>query len=264
MKKGLVFLVTTILVACSTVPLSNRKQTAWLPSGELNTMAAQQYSAILDSVPLSRNQQQTQMVKNAGNRIKNAVIQYLNQEGFAGRVDDFEWEFNLLVDDVVNAWCMPGGKVAFYSGIMPICQDETGVAVVMGHEIAHAVAEHGNERMTHAMIQQMGGIALSVALSNEPAQTQNIFLSSYGVASEVGAMLPFSRKHESEADELGLYFMALAGYDPSEAPKFWERMSSAGGAAPPEFLSTHPAHSTRIANLNKWMPKAMEYYNQKP
>jgi predicted Zn-dependent protease len=263
MKRWIAFIGIVVLAACSTVPLSNRKRTAWLPSSELNSMAAAQYSAILDSIPTSRDRSQVQMVQNAGNRIKAAVITYLDESGFGDRVEGFEWEFNLLVDDVVNAWCMPGGKVAFYSGIMPICQDETGVAVVMGHEIAHAVAEHGNERMTHGMIQQFGGIALAVALSDKPAATQNLFLNSYGVASTVGGMLPFSRKHELEADELGLYFMALAGYNPQKAPKFWERMSSAnGGTAHPEFMSTHPSHSTRISNLNKWMPKAMEYYNR--
>lgn len=262
MKRWISFIAIVVLAACSTVPLSNRKRTAWLPSSELNSMAAAQYTTILDSIPTSRDRAQVDMVKNAGNRIKTAVITYLNENGFADRVEGFEWEFNLLVDDVVNAWCMPGGKVAFYTGIMPICQDETGVAVVMGHEIAHAVAEHGNERMTHGMIQQFGGIALAVALKDKPAATQNLFLNSYGVASTVGGMLPFSRKHESEADELGLYFMALAGYNPQEAPKFWERMAAAGGTAPPEFMSTHPAHSTRISNLNKWMPKAMEYYNR--
>jgi len=145
---------------------------------------------------------------------------------------------------------------------MPYCQDEAGVAVVMGHEIAHAIAEHGNERMSQGLMQQMGGMALSVALSQEPAQTQMLFMQAFGVGSQVGVMLPFSRKHESEADEIGLYFMAMAGYDPRVAPDFWRRMSSAGsGQKPPELLSTHPSDQTRINNLNKWMPKAMEYYN---
>jgi predicted Zn-dependent protease len=158
---------------------------------------------------------------------------------------------------------MAGGKVAFYKGILPICKDETGVAVVMGHEVAHAIANHGRERMSQGLVQQMGGVALSVALDEQPEQTQALFGQAYAIGSSVGVMLPFSRLHESEADKLGLYFMALAGYDPNEAPKFWERMKAAsGGQAPPEFLSTHPSNETRINDLKAEIPKAMEYYRE--
>ena len=175
----------------------------------------------------------------------------------------FQWEFNTVESEEANAFCMPGGKVVFYTGILPICQDEAGVAVVMGHEVAHAIAKHGNERMSQGLVQQFGGVALSVALSDKPAQTQQLFQTAYGVGSQVGVMLPFSRLQESEADELGLIFMAMAGYDPHEAPKFWERMSAkSSGGAPPEFLSTHPSHETRIRKLNKAIPKAMEYYKK--
>ncbi len=157
---------------------------------------------------------------------------------------------------------MPGGKVVVYTGILPVTKDENGLAVVMGHEIAHAIAEHGSERMSQELIRQMGGMALSVALKDEPQETRAMWLAAYGMGSEVGIMLPYSRMHESEADHMGLIFMAMAGYDPREAPVFWKRMSAAGGPKPPEWLSTHPSGETRINNLNAWMPEAMEYYNK--
>lgn len=248
------------LTQCQTVPLTGRKQVAWIPDSELNTMSFTQYQQVLQETPLAKNRSQTAMVKSVGNKIKTAVETYLAETNQSKLLEGFEWEFNLLEDPSVNAWCMPGGKVAFYTGIMPICQDEAGVAVVMGHEVAHAIAQHGNERMTHGLIQQAGGVALAIAIKDKPAETQNLFMSAYGVGSTLGGMLPFSRQHESEADELGLIFMALAGYDPHAAPEFWKRMSGQGGQQPPEFLSTHPSHETRISNLNKAMPKAMKYY----
>jgi predicted Zn-dependent protease len=154
---------------------------------------------------------------------------------------------------------MPGGKVAFYTGIMPICKDDNGVAVVMSHEIAHAIAQHGNERMSQQLTTQMGGVALQVAMQDQPAQTQALAMTAFGVGSQVGVLLPFSRTHESEADKMGLYFMTLAGYDPYEAPRFWERMNAGAGGSPPEFLSTHPNPSTRIANMQQWIPEALAY-----
>jgi predicted Zn-dependent protease len=162
----------------------------------------------------------------------------------------------------VNAWCMPGGKVVVYTGILPVTKNENGLAVVMGHEIAHAIAEHGNERMSQELLRQAGGVALTVALKDNPEETRNLWLAAYGLGSEVGVMLPFSRLHESEADHLGLIFMAMAGYDPREAPDFWTRMAEAGGQKPPEFLSTHPSDETRISSLNNWMPEALKYYNK--
>lgn len=158
---------------------------------------------------------------------------------------------------------MPGGKVAFYEGIMPICQNEAGVAVVMGHEISHAIAQHGSERMSQQLAQQGLGMALQVYAAQKPEQTQQMIMTAYGLGSQVGFLLPYSRLHESEADELGLYFMAMAGYDPREAPKFWERMDAqSGSSSTSEFFSTHPSHGKRISNLNKWMDKAMEYYSK--
>lgn len=176
------------------------------------------------------------------------------------RVEGFKWEFNLVDDNAVNAWCMPGGKVVFYTGILPITKTEKGLAVVMGHEVAHAIARHGNERMSQGLATQLGGVALGVALSNKPQQTQQIFNQAYGVGSTLGT-LKFSRKHESEADKMGAIFMALAGYNPQESVELWRRMkASSGGAAPPEFMSTHPSHDTRIKDLQAYMPKALKYY----
>ena len=172
---------------------------------------------------------------------------------------DFKWEFNLVEDNTVNAWCMPGGKVVFYTGILPITKDEKGIAVVMGHEIAHAIARHGNERMSQGLALQGGGIALSLALSDKPELTQNLFQQAYGLGGQLG-MLKYSRSHDSEADKMGLVFMAMAGYDPREAVEFWKRMAAQGGQKPPEFLSTHPSDDTRIKDLEDFMPEALKYY----
>ena len=262
MKKYLLLPVVLLLSACSTVPLTGRKQIPLIPANQTQSMSYNQYAEVMKGSKLSTNAQWTKWVKGSGNKIKSSVEQYLNKENQSKLLKGYQWEFNLLEDpNTVNAWCMPGGKVAFYTGIMPICADEKGVAVVMGHEVAHAIARHGAERMSQGMAQQLGGVALAVAIKDKPAETQALFMGAYGVASQYGAMLPFSRLHESEADRLGLIFMAMAGYDPREAPKFWERMASkTGGNAPPEFLSTHPSHNTRIKNLNEWMPEALKYY----
>lgn len=255
--------INSIIVACSTVPLTNRSQFNIIPDSEMLAMSFSQYDAFLKENKLSTNQLQTQMVKSVGKNIESAVTKYMYDNNYANLLDGFEWEFNLVENDLVNAWCMPGGKVVVYTGILPITKNETGLAVVMGHEIAHAIAEHGGERMSQELIRQAGGVALSVALKDNPQQTRDYWLAAYGLGSEVGVILPFSRLHESEADHLGLIFMAMAGYDPQEAPKFWDRMSKAGGGQkPPEFLSTHPSDETRISNLNKWMPEAMKYYTK--
>jgi predicted Zn-dependent protease len=261
MKKivSLLMLVFAVL-ACKTVPITGRNQFNAIPNSQLNSSSFASYNQVLSESRLSTNAAQTQMVRNVGNRIKNAVELYLKENDLEDVTEGFKWEFNLIAENVVNAWCMPGGKVAFYEGILPVCQNEAGIAVVMGHEVAHAVAKHGGERMTQALAQQAGGIALSVALREQPAQTQALAMTAYTGVSTVGAILPFSRLHESEADELGVTFMALAGYDPAEAPKFWERMKAQAGGAPPEFLSTHPSSNTRINDLNKLLPEAKRVY----
>ncbi len=262
MKNKVVFIVCLLLaMGCATVPITGRKQLTLIPGSQMREMSFANYSTVISESKVSANEEWTAMVKNSGERISKAVEQYMTEKGLAGELKDYKWEFNLIDENTVNAWAMPGGKVAFYTGIMPICQNEVGVAVVMGHEVAHAIAKHGNERMTQGMAVQLGGAALSVALQDKPALTQNLFMQSYGIGSQLG-ILKYSRLHESEADRLGLTFMAMAGYDPREAPKFWERMAaqSSGGQAPPEFMSTHPSHDTRISDLNKWMAEALPYY----
>jgi len=247
-------------LSCSRVPVTGRHQIKLLPSSTLLSMSYTSYGDFLKQNKISNNAQQTGMVKNSGNRIKAAVESYMKQHGMEKKLSGFDWEFNLVDDPTVNAWCMPGGKVVFYTGIMPLCKDETGVAVVMGHEVAHAIANHGNERMSQGLAVQMGGVALAVALNDKPAETQALYMGAYGVGTTVGAVLPFSRLHESEADHMGLIFMAMAGYDPRKAPEFWGRMAALGGGKPPEMLSTHPSDETRIRKLNEHMEEAMKYY----
>lgn len=257
-----IILLALTVYYCSTVPITGRSQLNLISSGEMNAMSFQQYDEFLKQNKLSTNTEQTAMVKRVGGRIQAAVEKYFADHNLSSELDGYKWEFNLVESPEVNAWCMPGGKVVVYTGILPITRDEAGLAVVMGHEIAHAVAQHGNERMSQQMLQQLGGVALSVALKNEPETTRNIFGAAYGIGTEVGVMLPFSRTHESEADHLGLIFMAMAGYDPNAAIDFWTRMAAQSGPKPPEFLSTHPSDETRIADIRKELPEALKYYNK--
>lgn len=261
MNRLIQFLILTIIfVGCSKAPLTNRKQLDLIGDSQLMASSFDSYDQVLKENKLSNDQEKVQMIKRVGNNIKNSVEKYLDQKGRSDLTEGFKWEFNLIVDDIVNAWCMPGGKVAFYTGILPICKNEAGVAVVMGHEVAHAVANHGGERMSQALVQQLGGVALGVALQQQPEQTQALAMAAYTGGSTLG-ILKFSRVQESEADRLGLTFMAMAGYNPETAPDFWQRMKAKGGGAPPEFLSTHPDYDTRISNLNKWMNEAKQYYS---
>jgi len=265
LKLRLIILCGSLLLlsSCSQVEITGRKQFNLVPDSLMNSMSFQSYGEFLSQHKLSTNSQQTQMVKRVGSRIQEAVEQYCAKNCIPDRLKGYEWEFNLVEDPNVNAWAMPGGKTVVYTGLLPVAKTEAGLAVVMGHEIAHAFARHGSERMTQGLIVEMGGMALSKALANSPEQTQNLFMRSYGIGTQYGVLLPYSRKHESEADHLGLIFMAMAGYNPNEAVGFWERMSAAKeGPAPPEFLSTHPADSTRIRNIEKLMPEAMKYYRQ--
>ena len=251
-----------VLQSCSTVPLTGRSQLNLIPNSEMLSMSFQQYDQFLKENKLSTNQTEVNLVKNTGVKIEHAVEKYMQDNNLSDRLKGYNWEFNLVESNEVNAWCMPGGKVVVYTGILPVTQDEAGLAVVMGHEIAHAIAEHGNERMSDALIQQLGGVALSVALKDEPETTRNLYLAAYGVGTTVGIMLPFSRTQESEADHLGLIFMSMAGYNPNSAIDFWQRMASTGGGSPPEFLSTHPSYDTRIENIKNWIPEAMKYYQK--
>ncbi len=262
MKKVIYFIAALLLAGCSTVPLTNRTQITAIPTSEMLSLSNESYNQVVSESKLSSNTSYRQSVNRVGQRITKAVEDYLTQIGRKELLNGYKWEFNVIESEEMNAWCMPGGKIAFYEGIMPVCEDDNGIAVVMAHEIAHAVAKHSNERMTHQLGLQMGGMALSQALSEKKESTQQIAMAVFGIGSQVGIMLPYSRSHETEADELGLYFMAMAGYDPVEAPKFWERMLAAGKSSTPEFLSTHPDPENRIKHLNEIMPKALEYYHQ--
>jgi predicted Zn-dependent protease len=263
MKKQitLAFLILLFMVSCSVVPMTGRKQFVAIPTSQMIALSAESYSQVLADAKLSTNTNYQNMVRNVGQRLTAAVESYMKMNKLEAAIEGYDWQYNVLVSEDLNAWCMPGGQIAFYEGIMPVCQDETGVAVVMGHEIAHAVAQHGNERMSQQLAIQMGGIALSEALKTQKQQTIDLAMVAFGVGTQVGVVLPYSRTHETEADELGLYFMAMAGYNPQAAPDFWKRMEAKSSARPPEFLSTHPDPSNRIANLERIMPKAMEYYN---
>jgi len=225
-------------------------------------MSFQQYDEFMKSNKLSNNRQQTEMVKSVGQKIQYAVERYMADNKMSHRLDGYNWEFNLVESPEVNAWCMPGGKVVVYTGILPITQNEGGLAVVMGHEIAHAIAKHGDERMSQGLLTELGGTALTVALEKKPEETRQLWMAAFGVGAQVGVLLPYSRLHESEADHLGLIFMAMAGYDPHISANFWERMAKQSGAKPPEFLSTHPSDETRINKINTEIPEAMKYYKK--
>lgn len=253
-------LILTLVFSCQEVPLTGRSQFTPLPESQILSLSFQNYNQVLKQNQLSNDQEDVRMIRSVGQKLSNSVENYFRQNNLSDRIDGFKWEFNLIKDDdMVNAWCMPGGKVAFYTGILPICQDENGIATVMSHEIAHAVAKHGNERMAQQLAVQLGGTALSVALSEQPETTQRLALSAFGLGAQFGVLLPYSRQHELEADELGIYFMAMAGYDTSEATDFWQRMAEQGGERPPEFLSTHPAPENRIRNIRETIPKAQKY-----
>ena len=260
MKTSVFFIFLLIFTACSTVPLTNRRQFTVIPSQQMVALGTQSYQQVLNQEAISTNQADTRKIRQVGQRVTAAVEEYLRQEGRQNIVEGYKWEFNLLKGDEINAFAIPGGKIAFYEGIMPICKNDDGIAVVMAHEIAHAIADHANERMTQQLSLQLGGMALSEALKNESEGTFQLAMAAFGVGSQLGILLPYSRKHEQEADELGLYFMAMAGYDPREAPRLWERMAKASQGRMPEFLSTHPNPETRIRFLNRKMDKAMEYY----
>lgn len=247
--------------SCSTVPITGRSQLNLVSESEMQSMSYQQYDQFLKENKLSNDANATAMVRRVGVRIQRAVEQYMNDNKMSEHLAGYDWEFNLIESKDINAWCMPGGKVVIYTGILPVTKDETGLAVVMGHEIAHAVAKHGSERMSQGLVAQGLGTALSVALASEPETTQQLWMTAFGVGAQYGALLPFSRTQESEADHLGLVFMAMAGYDPRAAVPFWERMAEAsGGGKPPEFMSTHPSDETRVNNLTKLMPEALKYY----
>lgn len=262
MKKinALVIALSTLVVtSCTTNPMTGRKSIQLVNNSEINTMSLKEYNTTLSKSKLIKGTAAAKSVTNVGLRIKNAANNYYKSIGREADIAGYQWEFALIDDKQLNAWCMPGGKVAVYTGILPITKDDTGLAVVMGHEVSHALAGHGNERISQAMIAQYGGSILGGAISN--SQLNNIFQQAYPYTSQV-ALLAYGRKQETEADQMGLYLMAMAGYDPRQAIPFWNRMEAAskGTQRPPEFLSTHPGPENRIAALNANMEKALQYY----
>jgi len=261
MLKKIVLASSFLLAAgCTTVPITGRRQLSLVSDNEMNSLAITQYKETLGTAKLSTNAADVAMVRRVGERIAQAVQLYFKQQGQSAQLDGYQWEFNLIDDPkTVNAWCMPGGKVVVYTGILPLTRDENGLAVVLGHEISHAVAKHGAERMSDQLVAQAGSTALSTALSQNPTMTKNLFLTAVGGASQVG-MLAFSRRQESEADHLGLIFMAMAGYNPEGAVPFWERMAAQSQNSTPAFLSDHPADATRIADIKSLLPEAQKYY----
>lgn len=251
-------LLSAMMVACTTNPITGRKSLQLANNQEISAMALQQYRQTLSSAKVIKSTTQAKSVQNVGLRIKNAANNYYRGIGREADLANYQWEFNLIDDKQINAWCMPGGKVAVYSGIMPITKTDTGLAVVLGHEISHAIAGHGNERISQAMIAEYGGAILGSTISN--GQMAAIFQQAYPLGAQV-ALLKYGRSQELEADEMGLYLMAMAGYDPRESQPFWQRMEAVStGNRPPEFLSTHPNPDTRRGDLERHMPKALQYY----
>lgn len=256
----LAVLVAVVMLQCATVPITGRKQLLIYPESEMVQMSLTSYNDFLKENKMSKNMQQTKQVKEVGHKIAAAVESYLKSKGQEAQIAGFNWEFNLVESKEMNAWCMPGGKVVFFEGIMPVCKTDAGIAVVMGHEIAHAVAHHGNERMSQQLLIQAGSAAAAYAVKDKPETVQTLFGTAVGVGSNLGVILPFSRKHETEADKLGLIFMTIAGYDPQEAVDFWTRMAAASaGQKQPEFISTHPSDEHRIENLKAAIAEALQY-----
>lgn len=258
MKKYFVFLSASCLfLACSTNPFTGKKSLNFVSNSEIFPAAFQQYDQFLKENKVITGTADAKRVETVGIKIKNAAERWLKANGQQQYLDGYQWEYKLVDSPDVNAWCMPGGKIVVYTGILPITQDEAGLATVMGHEVSHALANHGAQRMSAAQLQQLGAVGVAVAAGGKSEQTQQILQQAYGLGSTVGVMLPFSRNHESEADQIGLTLMAIAGYNPDQSLNFWQRMAAkSGGNAPPEFLSTHPSDATRIANLRKLLPAA--------
>lgn len=253
-------LVLGTFLQCASVPITGRKQVLLMPESEMVQMSLTSYQDFLKENKLSASSSDRQRVENVGKRIAAAVEAYLKSQGLESQIDGYQWEFKLVQSSELNAWCMPGGKVVVYEGILPVCQNDDGLAVVMGHEIAHAIARHGNERLSQQILIQAGSTAAAYALKEKSETTQALLGSAIGLGSNYGVILPFSRKHELEADRLGLIFMVMAGYNPEEAILFWNRMSAAsGGQSIPEFMSTHPSDAHRMEQIKAFIPEALKY-----
>lgn len=248
--------VSALIIACATNPFTGKKTMALVGNSEIFPSAFQQYSQFLSENKVITGTADAKKIETIGTKIKVAAERWLTANGHADYLDGYQWEYKLVESKDVNAWCMPGGKIVFYTGILPICKTDAGIACVMGHEVSHALANHGQQRMSAGLLQQLGGVGLAAATGGKSEETQQIAMTAYGAVTQFGGMLPFSRAHETEADQIGLLLMAIAGYNPDESVVFWERMSAnAGGNKPPEFMSTHPADETRIANLRALIPQ---------
>ena len=253
MKKPIaIFFIILLFFGCVTNPLTGKNTMAFVSNSSLFPMAFDQYNEFLRENSVITNTEESEMVTRVGSKIAEAARRWLAAEGYPNYLDDYRWEYNLVKDDTVNAWCMPGGKIVVYTGILPVTQTETGLAVVLGHEVAHALLNHGQQRMSANVLQQLGAVTLSIFTDSD------LLMVAYGLGSTLLGTLPFSREHESEADHYGLILMAIAGYDPSEAVPFWERMAATSGGIDLEFLSTHPSSSTRIRQLRDWTPEARQ------
>jgi len=250
-------IVALMLLSCSTVPITGRKRVNVVSDAQILPSSFAQYQGFLKENKISANRSKSEEIKSVGLKISKAVDRFMRANNMSAEADSYRWEFNLIENDAINAWCMPGGKVVFYTGILPMCANTDGIAAVMGHEVAHAFAKHGQERMTTAYGQQIGGLGVMLATGNEDPKKAQMWNTIYGVGSQLG-MLAYSRTHENEADKLGMVFMIMAGYQPEEAVNVWVRMSQRAGAGntPPEFMSTHPSNETRIQNLRAYLPTA--------
>jgi len=256
LKLFILLLLITVL-SCAKNPFTGKRTMAFIPNSQIFPSAFQQYNQFLSENKVVKGTADAKRIETIGSKIKTAAERWLTANNHADYLEGYAWEYKLVESKELNAWCMPGGKIVFYTGILPILKDDAGIAAVMGHEVAHALANHGQQRMSAGLLQQLGAVGAQVAVGSQDAETQNLIMQAYGVGSQVGGMLPFSRSHESEADEIGLTLMAIAGYDPINAVKVWERMSAlSNGQAPPEILSTHPSNQTRIKELTALIPRA--------
>ncbi|MDG2280881.1 MAG: M48 family metallopeptidase [Flavicella sp.] len=244
-----------IVISCSTVPITGRKRLNFVSDEEVLPMSFAQYKSFLEENTLSSNKEQSDEISEVGERISIAVTKFMRENHMNKEADSYEWEFNLVQDETMNAWFMPGGKVVFYTGILPIAKNTDGIAAIMGHEVAHAFAKHGQERMSSQQVQQIGAVAVAAGSSGQETEEQLMWNMAYGLGSQLG-MLKFSRQHETEADKLGMVFMIMAGYNPEEAVNVWKRMKETGSSSTPEFMSTHPSNDTRIKELQAFIPEA--------
>ena len=264
MKKNLVIAIVAslLLTACGSVPITGRKQLNLVNDSEVLQSSLTQYASFMKTATVSTQKTQSAQVTRVGQRIAAATEAYLKANGLASEVQNFAWEFNLVKSNEVNAWCMPGGKIVVYEGIMKLVGSDDELAVVMGHEVAHAVAKHSNERMSQQVLAQYGASAVGILTSGKTYATQQLAQTVYGLGANYGVMQPFSRKHESEADQIGLILMTIAGYNPDAAVTFWQKMAKTSQSTTPEFMSSHPSHETRIKDLQSWLPGVKQKYGK--